>query len=345
MKSLVRGFATVALMMLMIASFAGGHASASTIAMPTGATVAIAVQDFQFAPKVGAANVGDTVTWTNTGATAHTVSASDGSWDSGNLAPGASFSHTFTAAGTVNYYCKIHGSANGAGMAASIVIAAAGGSATPTTAMAGPTATAAMAGPTATTAMAGPTATAAMAMTPTAVMAMTPTAAASGMTASVTANDQATGSSITIAKVIAAQNGWITVHANTAANQPGAQLGHTAVKAGENDNVEVYLSPMPAAGDKVWPMLHIDAGVIGTYEFPGPDAPVIINGNIVMQEITLTAASSTSGGTTSGGTTSGGGTTTLPTTGSGPAVDLWLVAMLGLILVAGGALALRRRNA
>jgi len=38
-------------------------------------------------------------------------------------------------------------------------------------------------------------------------------------------------------------------------------------------------------------MLHIDAGTIGTYEFPGPDAPVIVNGDIVMKQISITEAS------------------------------------------------------
>ena len=39
-------------------------------------------------------------------------------------------------------------------------------------------------------------------------------------------------------------------------------------------------------------MLHIDAGVIGTYEFPGADVPVTMNGEIVMMPfvVTVTAA-------------------------------------------------------
>jgi hypothetical protein len=152
---------------------------------------------------------------------------------------------------------------------------------------------------------------------------------AQGVTPSLDASDQAYGSSLTVAKVVAAQDGWITVHANTAANQPGDQLGHTAVKAGENDNVVVQLNPVPKAGDKVWPMLHIDAGVIGTYEFPGPDAPVIINGNIVMKQITLTAPAM------SGGNTSGSGAMpAMPVTGNG--FDFtWLIVLAVLALVGG----------
>ena len=57
--------------------------------------------------------------------------------------------------------------------------------------------------------------------------------------------------------------------------KPGKVIGNTAVKKGESNNVVIKLSEDVPAGGKLWPMLHIDAGAIGTYEFPGPDAPVI----------------------------------------------------------------------
>ncbi len=53
--------------------------------------------------------VGDTVTWTNTDETMmHTVTAVDGSFDSGMVASGATFSHTFTEAGEFEYFCTPH---------------------------------------------------------------------------------------------------------------------------------------------------------------------------------------------------------------------------------------------
>jgi hypothetical protein len=52
--------------------------------------------------------VGGTVTWSNDGQSAHTVTANSGSFDSGNLDPGQSFSHTFTQPGTFAYYCQYH---------------------------------------------------------------------------------------------------------------------------------------------------------------------------------------------------------------------------------------------
>jgi len=51
---------------------------------------------------------GSTVTWTNTDGTPHTVTADDGSFDSGPLQPGRSFTLSFDEAGVWNYACAIH---------------------------------------------------------------------------------------------------------------------------------------------------------------------------------------------------------------------------------------------
>jgi plastocyanin len=52
--------------------------------------------------------VNNTVTWTNNDGTIHTVTANDGSFDSGYLSPGDSFTHTFTKAGVYEYHCQLH---------------------------------------------------------------------------------------------------------------------------------------------------------------------------------------------------------------------------------------------
>ena len=53
--------------------------------------------------------VGDTVTWTNQDdAMMHSVTADDGSFDSGLLAQGETFSHTFTDPGEFEYFCTPH---------------------------------------------------------------------------------------------------------------------------------------------------------------------------------------------------------------------------------------------
>lgn len=58
---------------------------------------------------------GTTVTWTNVDTMSHTVTADDVSFNSGVLAPGQSFSHTFDQPGIFTYYCAIHGRASMSG--------------------------------------------------------------------------------------------------------------------------------------------------------------------------------------------------------------------------------------
>jgi len=69
---------------------------------------AVTIKDRSFQPGSISVTVGSTVTWTNADNTAHTVTADDGSFDGGTLAPGATFSQTFTTAGTFAYHCNIH---------------------------------------------------------------------------------------------------------------------------------------------------------------------------------------------------------------------------------------------
>ena len=108
-------------------------------------------------------------------------------------------------------------------------------------------------------------------------------------TGSVDASDQAiVDGSINVATVSAGQDGWIVAHLDEG-GKPGKVIGHTAVKTGDNKDVKIKLDEDVPAGGKLWPMLHIDAGTIGTYEFPGADVPVVVGGNVVMKQITVTA--------------------------------------------------------
>lgn len=52
--------------------------------------------------------VNNTVTWNNDDNAPHTVTANDASFDSGNVAPGQSFTYTFTTPGTYQYHCIYH---------------------------------------------------------------------------------------------------------------------------------------------------------------------------------------------------------------------------------------------
>ena len=61
-----------------------------------------------YAPNPISIAAGETLTWTNNDAEAHTSTGDDGSWNSGTIGPGASFSRTFPSAGTFSYHCTIH---------------------------------------------------------------------------------------------------------------------------------------------------------------------------------------------------------------------------------------------
>lgn len=82
----------------------GGHGVAPTA--PAGTSVRMAGSRFE--PSALAVHVGETVRWFNDDALPHTVSATDGSWDSGNLPPGASFERRFELAGNYPYVCRYH---------------------------------------------------------------------------------------------------------------------------------------------------------------------------------------------------------------------------------------------
>ena len=61
-----------------------------------------------YAPNNIKVALGNTVTWNNVDSAAHTATASDGSFDSGLLVSGKTFSHKFSTAGTFDYACTVH---------------------------------------------------------------------------------------------------------------------------------------------------------------------------------------------------------------------------------------------
>jgi plastocyanin len=68
----------------------------------------VAIPGKAFAPAQLQVLIGDTVVWRNGDATTHTVTADDGSFDSGYLDPGLSFSLQFPKLGRYAYHCTIH---------------------------------------------------------------------------------------------------------------------------------------------------------------------------------------------------------------------------------------------
>ncbi|KNB52923.1 cupredoxin domain-containing protein [Streptomyces caatingaensis] len=79
------------------------------------ATHTVSIVDFAFRPDQLTIPFGDTVVWSDDGSTTHTVTADDGTFDSGDIAPGGTFALTFDRGrGTVAYHCSIHPDMRGA---------------------------------------------------------------------------------------------------------------------------------------------------------------------------------------------------------------------------------------
>ena len=81
------------------------NASGTPVSIVSGATT---LTTTAYSPNPIVLAVGGTATWKNNDNVAHTASANDGTWDSGSIAPGASFSRTFPAAGSFPYKCTFH---------------------------------------------------------------------------------------------------------------------------------------------------------------------------------------------------------------------------------------------
>ena len=113
----------------------------STMTAPSGgggggASADVTIQDFTFSPATLTVKVGTTVTWTNTGPSAHTTVSDKGVWTSGTLAApgggggygggggsaGGTFSYTFMTAGTFAYHCAIHPPSMYPGFVGSVVV-------------------------------------------------------------------------------------------------------------------------------------------------------------------------------------------------------------------------------
>lgn len=220
------------------------------------------VVDSAFEPPTLTVMAGDQVTWTSSGSLPHTVTASDGAFDSNPdcasfsdggsgacMDNGETFDFTFDTPGTYAYYCKLHGTSDGSGMAGTIVVQAAGAQASET-----PTED------------------------------DTPS-----VTGAMTVSDQSgDGTTVTVASAtITGADGFVVVHSD-ADGSPGPVIGHAPIDEGTTSNLSVTLDTPLTADATVWPMLHVDAGVLGTYEFPGADGPVSDANGVVVRPLAFT---------------------------------------------------------
>jgi plastocyanin len=97
------------------ATGASGGNTTTSVSIVSGSS---SLTDTAFSPNPVQVSVGSTVTWTNDDSQPHTVVSGqnaqpDGKFDSSPnfnplIAPGQTFSHTFTEAGQYPYYCALH---------------------------------------------------------------------------------------------------------------------------------------------------------------------------------------------------------------------------------------------
>jgi len=119
-----------------------------------------------------------------------------------------------------------------------------------------------------------------------ACLALAPALWAAGTPSVAVAGQAVKDGTVTVAQVVSNGQGWIVIHAD-ANGGPGPVTGYAAVKDGANADVVVKIDATRAT-PVLYAMLHTDAGTVGTYEFPGADKPVVVDGKMVSPPFTVT---------------------------------------------------------
>jgi len=105
-------------------------------------------------------------------------------------------------------------------------------------------------------------------------------------TASMRVPAQVVTDTVTATSVVAEVDGWLVIHAD-GGGKPGPVIGQALVPAGLSVNVAVSVDPMGVT-PVLFPMLHVDTGVAGEYEFgtvEGADGPVMVGDNALVYPI------------------------------------------------------------
>ena len=100
---------SVALSVLAFATVVGACSSnSSNRTSNTSAGHTITIHNFMFSPPTLTVKAGTTVTVNNTDSTDHTVTALDGSFNTGPIGAGKSATFTVSKSGTFPFHCNIH---------------------------------------------------------------------------------------------------------------------------------------------------------------------------------------------------------------------------------------------
>ena len=80
---------------------------------PINYSTRVSIQNSAFTPAEVTVMVSGSILWVNNDNVVHTVTADDGSFDSGDLQPGTSIGFTFNTVGPHPYHCKYHAEMTG----------------------------------------------------------------------------------------------------------------------------------------------------------------------------------------------------------------------------------------
>lgn len=84
--------------------------------------VQVDMVDFTYEPVTVTVSAGTTIIWFNAGEIEHSATADDEAWDTGVYGSGEEASITFDTPGTFPYYCVLHGTPGGNGMAGTVIV-------------------------------------------------------------------------------------------------------------------------------------------------------------------------------------------------------------------------------
>jgi plastocyanin len=91
----------------LLAAACGGSGGGAKAAPAPGGDRTVTIANFEFSPDTLQAKVGDIITVQNKDSAEHTVTATDGSFDTGRFASGTK-TFTVTKAGRIEFACNVH---------------------------------------------------------------------------------------------------------------------------------------------------------------------------------------------------------------------------------------------
>jgi amicyanin len=114
MRRLVLSLAASGLLVLAACgSSSGSGSTTTTTGAPATGSASVDIKNFEYLPPTVAVKTGTVVTWTNSDAAPHTVTAEDKSFDSGGMSKDQTYKHTFDKPGTFKYICTYHSNMHG----------------------------------------------------------------------------------------------------------------------------------------------------------------------------------------------------------------------------------------